>query len=578
MVGGTNARPRTYQTVTNRIVVHEWEGKPLRIRVVPSGNLRSLEISRLDSNRTHGFEPADIEARKLHYAANIALEFDATLSRLVRQGETIRIELKRPRSRPPSRPRNIDEAMILRPSIQELIAPLLFEPPPQPVLRPFQQFGVRWLAERRVGILADDMGLGKTAQALRALEELVGQGTIRSAFVICPKSLLANWEAECNRWVPGLTVVRIVPSINELDKVWSAILGRSHIIITSYEQLRSLPTPLASTRMELVIADEAHRLRRSQAKLVKAFRRLTMERIWALTGTPIERHEIDLATLLSLLEPTRFSSHSATTGFSDLRAQARPYLLRRLKQDVLGELPDVIDTKEIIELTNQQQRAYSLAQSKLLSKDTGDVLQRFTLLRSICDVEPQSGSSSKLDRILEILRGVREAEEKAVVFSYLLQPLDVLASRLAQEYPHLGAVTLTGELTTNERGRVLQKFKSDESIVALLCSSRVGGEGLTLTEANHVIFINEWWNPSANAQARDRVVRLGQERIVHVHRFRCQGTIEEVLDQILNRKSETFSSIVDALASKARLDDSESKELFGEEILGELFKPTPLAC
>ena len=551
--------------MTNRLVVHEWEGWPLLVRMVLSDNSRSLEISRLASNRAQEFEPADIEASKIHCAANIALELDATLPRLVRQGETVRIEVKRPRPRQPSRPRNVDEAMALRPSVQELIAPLLFEPSPQPTLRPFQQFGIRWLAERQVGILADDMGLGKTAQALQALEELVVRGTIRSAFVICPKSLLANWEAECNRWVPGLTVVRVVPSINESDGVWSAILGRSHIVITSYEQLRSLPDPLASTRMELVITDEAHRLRRSQAKLVKAFRRLTMERIWALTGTPIERHEMDLATLLSLLEPTRFSSHSATTGFSDLRAQARPYLLRRLKQDVLGELPNVIDTKEIVELTDQQQRAYSSARSKPLSKDAGDVLQRFTLLRSICDVEPQSGSSSKLDRIVEILRDVREAGEKAVVFSYLLRPLDVLAKRLAQEHLHLGAVTLTGELTTDERERVLRKFKSDESIVALLCSSRVGGEGLTLTEANHVIFINEWWNPSANAQARDRVVRLGQERVVHVHRFRCRETLEEVLDEILNRKNETFANVVDALARGEALTPSQSKEVFKEK-------------
>ena len=564
--------------MTNRMVVHEWGGQRLGIRVVSSGNSRLLEIARLDGDgSSHGFEPDNAEARKLRCAASTALELDTILARSVRQGQAARIEVKRPRSRPPSRPRNADEATALRPPIEALIAPLLFKLAPQPTLRPFQESGVRWLTERRVGILADDMGLGKTAQALRALEELVVQGTIRSAIVICPKSLLANWEAECDRWVPGLTLVRSVPSKDESNEVWAAILGRSHIIITNYEQLRPLPEPLASARVELVIADEAHRLRKSEAKLVKSFRLLTAERIWALTGTPIERHEVDLATLLSLLEPTRFSVQSAAIGFPDLRAQARPYLLRRLKQDVLSELPDVIDKKEIVELTDQQQRAYSSAQSKPLSKDVNDVLQRFTLLRSICDVDPRNGSSSKLDRIVEILRAVREAEEKAVVFSYLLRPLDVLAGRLAREDPHLGVVTLTGELTTDERGHVLRKFKSDESIVALLCSSRVGGEGLTLTEANHVIFINEWWNPSANAQARDRVVRLGQERIVHVHRFRCKGTIEESLEQILNRKSETFANIVDALVSGSQPADSESKKLLGEEIRGELLKPTPLA-
>ena len=316
-----------YQAVTDLIVSYEWRGQPVGIKLGSSEDSRLLEIARLDGDwSSSGFEPDDIEVRKLRCAASIVLDLDATLARLVRQGQVARIEVKPPRSRPPSRPRNADEALALRPPIEELIAPMLFKPALQPTLRPFQEFGVRWLAEHRVGILADDMGLGKTAQALRALEKLVVQGTIRSAFVICPKSLLANWEAECGRWVPGLTVVRVVPSTNESSEVWSALLGRSHIIITGYEQLRSLPKPLTSARVELVIADEAHRLRRSQAKLVKAFRLINAERIWALTGTPIERHEVDLATLLSLLEPARFSAKSAVTERADLKDQARPYL------------------------------------------------------------------------------------------------------------------------------------------------------------------------------------------------------------------------------------------------------------
>lgn len=142
----------------------------------------------------------------------------------------------------------------------------------------------------------------------------------------------------------------------------------------------------------------------------------------------------------------------------------------------------------------------------------------------------------------------------------------MLAERLTRTRPPLRAISLTGELSGMERERVLNDFKSDKSVVALLCSSRVGGEGLTLTEANHVIFINEWWNPSANAQSRDRVVRMGQKRVVHVHRFRCRETIEEVLDDILNRKNETFANIVDALASGKDLTISQSKTLFKEAL------------
>ena len=544
---------------------HEWRGYRLEIRLAENIGSRLIEIAPLDGEEPHGLSSSGTEAVRLRRAADIALNLDTTLSRLVRSGRTASLDVKPPRLRPVPRVHTADEALALRPSVEELIAPLVFDSDGRASLRPFQDFGVRWLMEHRIGILADDMGLGKTAQALRALEMLVDDGVIRSALVVCPKSLLANWEAECERWVPRLTVVRSVPAKEESDRVWSAVLGRSHIIITSYEQLRPLPSPLKSEHIDLVIADEAHRLRRTQAKLVREFRLLSAKRMWALTGTPIERHPVDLATLLSLLEPTRFSAKTDKTDMG-LRALAQPYLLRRMKADVLRELPEVIDTTETIELTPRQQRAYSTARSQPLPEEGGEVLQRLTILRSICDSEPASGASAKLDRILEVLQAVQDVGEKAVVFSYTLRPLELLLNRMTKERPPLGAVTLTGKLTMAERTRAIQRFKSEDGVVALLCSSRVGGEGLTLTEANHVVFINEWWNPSANAQARDRVVRLGQERVVHVHRFRCQGTIEEVLEQILTRKSEAFANIVDALASGEQLSETDSVELLNEVV------------
>ena len=537
----------------------------LEIGLSRDGDSRLLEIGPLSEDQLQGSLCSDSQAMRLRCAANIALDLDSTISRLVQSGGTARLSLKVPRRWHGRRLLTLDDVFALRPSVEELIAPLIFDPIPRTSLRPFQEFGVRWLTEHRVGILADDMGLGKTAQALRALEQMVEDGVVRSAMVVCPKSLLANWEVECARWVPRLAAVRVTPSRGDSDKVWSSILGRAHVIITSYEQLRTLPSPFASERVELVISDEAHRLRRTQAKIVQSFKRMSVERMWALTGTPIERHPVDLATLLSLLEPNRFSAKTDDIGVG-LRARAEPYMLRRLKRDVLRELPEVIDTTERIELTPQQQRAYSKARTQPLPKEVGEVLQRLTMLRSICDSDPVSGASAKLDRIVEILQEVHYAGEKAVVFSYTLRPLELLADRMTRERPALGAVTLTGRLTADERTRAIERFKSDNNVVALLCSSRVGGEGLTLTEANHVLFINEWWNPSANAQARDRVVRLGQDRVVHVHRFRCQETVEEVLDQILARKNETFASIVDALAIGTQLTETESAELLGEVV------------
>ncbi len=547
------------------IASHVWRGYPVEVKVVENRGSRLIEIAPLDGEVPQEAFPAGTDGVRLRRAANIALDLDTSLSRLVRSGRTAWLEVKRPRHRQVPRLQTTDEALALRPSVEQFIAPLVFDSDVRAPLRPFQEVGVQWLMQHRNGILADDMGLGKTAQALRALERLVDEAAIQSAVVVCPKSLLANWESECERWVPRLTAVRSVPAKDESDRVWSALLGRVHIIVTSYEQLRPLPSPFMSKHVELVVADEAHRLRRSQSKLVREFRLMKAERMWALTGTPMERHPVDLATLLSLLEPTRFSAKSSDID-AGLRALAQPYLLRRLKSDVLHELPEVIDTTEVVELTPRQKRAYFTARSQPLAKESGEVLQRLTILRSICDAEPSSGASAKIDRVLEILQTVHDAGEKAVVFSYTLRPLEILLDRMARERPPLGAVTLTGKLTTMERTRAIRKFKSAIDIVALLCSSRVGGEGLTLTEANHVVFINEWWNPSANAQARDRVVRLGQQRIVHVHRFRCQETIEEVLDQILTRKSEDFANIVDALASGTQLSETDSAILLSEVI------------
>lgn len=546
-------------------VHHRWGTESVGVELVEAGDSVTLEIGPWQGAPPSGSPQPDARALRLRAAAELSLDLDATSARLVRGGSVARLSVKPPRRSKPRRVSTAEDASLLRPRVEELVAPLLFSSPPQATLRPFQESGVQWLTQRRAGILADDMGLGKTVQALVALQSLIVGGTVRSAVIVCPKSLLANWEEECGKWVPGLTVVRSVPDKHDANDVWSAILGRSHIVVTSYEQFRNLPRALRETPIDLLIADEAHRLRRSQTRLVTEFRRLTVKRFWALTGTPIERHPVDLATLLSLLEPTRFSVRSASSE-SGLRNQAEPYILRRLKQDVLQDLPDVIETKETIELAPKQRRAYTKVQQEPFAEDVGGVLQKLNVLRSICDVSPEDGTSSKIDRIIDILRLVQETGEKAVVFSYLLRPLEILERRMLREEPPLVPLLLTGELAVEERDHVLRAFKSDSNVLALLCSSRVGGEGLTLTEANHVIFINEWWNPSANAQARDRVVRLGQKRLVHVHRFRCRNTVEEILDLILEEKSETFADIVDALATQVQLGGEDVGGLVGEAL------------
>ena len=429
----------------------------------------------------------------------------------------------------------------------ELIRPLLMAAPQDAGLYPYQIEGVEWLIAHRAAILADDMGLGKTPQAIAALRRLISAGVTRTALVVSPKTLLANWESELSRWAPELSYARLTPAGKEREEAWDAVVGRVHVIVTNYEQLRDPAIALKRTS-PVIIADEAHRIRNLSSLVTKGVRTLDRSRFWALTGTPIERHTSDLATLLSTIHPDRFARRDASLTPGVLRGRARPYILRRLKDDVLDQLPAVVETIEILELTGQQAASYRTT-LRALEKGRASVeqLARMNELRTICDYDPRTKASIKAERIAEIIAEIRAAGEKAVVFSYLLEPLRLLAERLGP-----GESTIVeGSQAAEERDAVLSSFRKDAALTTLLASSRVASEGLTLTEANHVIFFNEWWNPSANAQARDRVVRIGQRRGVRVYKFRCRGTIEEALARILEAKRETFEVVIDRLAEPA---------------------------
>ena len=423
-------------------------------------------------------------------------------------------------------------------------------PPPLAPLYTFQRAGVMWLLERpRGAILADDMGLGKTIQVIAAVRLLFQRASVRHVLVVCPKSLLANWEAEFQTWAPELGVAMMSPTARLREAAWRIVMGRRHVLLTNYEQLRDPPEALQTNPPDLVVADEAHHLRKRSAKATAGVLELSPERFWALTGTPLERDTDDLATLLSLVEPSRFSAREARLHPSSLRAQAQPYVLRRRKNEVLDDLPPVRDTTERIELTSSQQRTYrrAIAEFRRLS-DNRNELALLTRLRQICNMDPATGASSKVDRILERLLRIQSHGEKAVVFASLLDPLRNLEQRITSAIGEGAIRILVGDQDAVARERAVREFREDERVLALLASTRVGGEGLTLVEANHVFLFDQWWNPSSNTQATDRVVRIGQRKPVRIYRFCCRGTIEERLEAILREKRELFDSAVERLS------------------------------
>ena len=511
---------------------------PRRLIISPQLNLESNDESRV---------PAD----KLMRAAEWALDLDAQYRDLLQAGRslqvivpsTLRWSLRRAECETAAGYR------ILRLKVGELLYPLLLDPPELGKLYPFQFQGVQWLTSRTRGILADDMGLGKTVQAITAMRLLFNCGQLRNALVICPKSLIATWEREFDRWAPELGIAVLTPPSRIRENAWKAVAGHRHVILTNYEQLRKIPEILRKTPPDLIVADEVHRLRNRHAQVTAGSFQLEPKQFWGLSGTPLERDIEDLVTLLSLVAPKHFSPNDTKLHPSSLRSRARPYILRRRKQDVLEELPAVLDTTEVLELSGAQERAYSAAvRLHRRAGEKGNELALLTRLMALCDIDTKSRESCKLERILQLLERIYEQQEKAVVFSYRLEPLRELKRRIVdQSGPHT-AVLLVGEMSSEERDRAITHFRNYKQSITLLASSRVGSEGLTLVEANHVFLLNQWWNPSANDQARDRVVRIGQRRKVHIHRFCCRGTIEEALERILESKQELFKDTIERMA------------------------------
>jgi SNF2 family DNA or RNA helicase len=291
-----------------------------------------------------------------------------------------------------------------------------------------------------------------------------------------------------------------------------------------------------------VVADEAHRLRNSGSLQSKGFRKLVVDRIWFLSGTPLERDVLDILTLMSFLKPSIFSTRDKSMEPVVIRGRAKPFVLRRMKSEVLKDLPEVTYRHEFLELSPVQRDAYQKAQKWT---GAGNVLTRFGTLRAICDLEADTGSSIKIERIIELVEQIRELGESVVIFSYWNEPLVELKRRLLEihgnEVFHFHA-----GLSLARRNEVLDAFRSSGGI--LLASAHIASEGLTLIEANHAIFLNQYWNPSINRQAEDRIRRIGQVRHTFVYTFTCIDTVEIVIDEMLARKSEDEHDFVELLA------------------------------
>ena len=442
-------------------------------------------------------------------------------------------------------------------------------------LMPFQLEGVKALIESRQLLLADDMGLGKTLQAIVTLRVLFLRGEIQAALVVAPASVLDQWRRELLKWAPDLRAMVIRGSVADRGWQWATPV---HVALVSYDTLRSdisdnPMSPAGRKSWDVVVVDEAQRIknRNSTSDAVKGLKR---RRSWALTGTPVENNEEELASIMEFVDHEDGEAPRRYAAGPVLRQRHRELQLRRKKEDVLEDLPPKIVARIPLELGPAQRRSYDRAEQegivhlRELGRDVRvqHVLELITRLKQICNAEPETGESVKFEEICSRIETLAAEGNRALVFSQYRRAgfgVEAVAAALRDFHP----LTFTGADSPEERRDILNRFRRDDQHKVMVVSLRAGGVGLNLQEASYVFHLDRWWNPAVERQAEDRSHRYGQTVPVHVFKYSCINTIEDRIDRILEQKQELFDELVDDISIdlSAVLTARELFSLFGLE-------------
>ena len=431
------------------------------------------------------------------------------------------------------------------------------------ILRNYQIEGYRWLKTLSNfgfgGILADDMGLGKTLEVISFLES---DDKAMPSLIVCPMSLVYNWEIECEKWKYQAPVKLIIGPSDIREEMINNIKPDEKILyITSYDSLRR-DMNIYKERFRFVIADEAQFIKNQFAQKSEAIKSIKSEINFALTGTPIENGLADLWSIFDFLMPgylsnyshfkSRYESlivHDDDEALNNLKKRVSPFILRRTKKDVLKDLPDKIEDYYYCKMEDKQKEVYDIYVEKLkddLKNGGNNVLALLTRLRQIC-ITPElilqePFENTKINMAVDLIKSSIEAGHRILVFSQFAQSFPIISKEL--DNMGIKHFILDGQTKAKVRMEMVSEFNSNDDIKVFIISLKAGGTGLNLVGADMVIHLDPWWNSSAEAQATDRAYRIGQEKNVTVIKLICKNTIEEKVVKLQGIKKELAESIV----------------------------------
>jgi SNF2 family DNA or RNA helicase len=519
---------------------------------MPNGSLLSLQTREFDEIQRFLYSPL---AKNKDLASGLDLPIEQSLQLL----DTV----------------EVSDAFKLEESFRQFLdhlhnpGRLEFEVPTslEPILKDYQEHGFKWMKTLAYygfgGILADDMGLGKTIQSIAFIMSV--QSDIRKnnqpVLVVCPSSLTYNWLSEIRKFAPQVKAAVIDGTKAERTKLLKE--GKDvDVMIISYPLLRREISWFEKQSFHTVFFDEAQAFKNPLTQTARAAKMLQAHHRFALTGTPVENSVEELWSIFHVVFPELFLGLKEYSKLSrkNIARRIRPFLLRRLKEDVLAELPEKMESLESVELLPEQKKLYAAYLAKLrhdtlkhLDKDTIrknriKILAGLTRLRQICChpglfVDGYQGNSAKFEQLLQIVDESKLSGRRVLIFSQFTKMLDLIGRALtAKGLPYF---YLDGQTPSEERVEICERFNRGERDLFLI-SLKAGGTGLNLMSADTVILYDTWWNPAVEEQAADRAHRMGQKNIVQVIKLVARGTIEEKMNELQDKKRHLIEEIIDS--------------------------------